>query len=263
MPAFADGALKLEFIADRAILTLDRPEKRNALSQAMWQALPEAVAAVEAEAGAKLLIVTGAAGHFAAGADISEFDVVYADRAASGVYARAAYEGVEAVGRLSKPSIAMIRGACVGGGMAIALACDLRLAATNARLGITPAKLGIMYNLADTKRLVETVGPSAAKDILFTGRIMGADEALGLRLVDTVHAPEALKAAVLEKAAAICANSQWTTRKAKALVRMILNGASDDDAATRAWFLDAVEGEDFKEGRAAFMAKRTPNFTFR
>jgi len=260
---FAQGAIRLETHGDLATLTLDRAERRNAISQAMWLALPRVAEAVAAEPAIKLLIISGAGEHFSAGADISEFEQAYASRQSAEAYARAAYDGVEAIARLEKPTLARIKGVCVGGGVALALACDLRLAASDARLGVTPARLGIFYNLADTKRLVDAVGSSAAKDILFTGRIMDAAEALDLGLVDAVHAPEDLAAAASAKAAAICANSQWTVRKAKAVIDLILKGASDDDPATRAWFLDAVEGEDFREGRAAFMAKRRPNFTYR
>lgn len=263
MTRFADGALELAFDGDLAILRLNRPDKRNAFNQAMWLALPTVAGAVDTDPRIKVLIVTGAGDHFSAGADISEFEQTYASRESARLYARAAYDGVEAIARMEKPTIAQLSGVCVGGGVALSLACDLRLAATDARLGVTPSRLGIFYNLADTKRLVDAVGPSAAKDILFTGRIMTADEAHAIRLVNGLYAPEALAGAVADKAAAICAGSQWTVRKAKAVIGMILQGADDDDQVTRDWFLDAVEGEDFKEGRDAFMAKRPPRFTYR
>lgn len=263
MTRFADGALELATDGEVATLRLARPDKRNAFSQAMWLALGDIAATVAADPRVKLLVVTGAGAHFSAGADISEFEQIYASRESARIYARAAYDGVEAIARLEKPTIAQISGVCVGGGVALALACDLRLAARDARLGVTPSRLGILYNLADTKRLVEAVGPSAAKDILFTGRIMVADEANAIGLVDAVYPPDGLAAAVIDKASTICGGSQWTVRRAKAVIGMILKGAVDDDQVTRDWFLDAVEGEDFKEGRAAFMAKRPPHFTYR
>lgn len=259
----AAGALILSASGDAATLTFNQPARRNALSAAMWSALPEAVAAAEAEASVKLLVVRGAGGHFAAGADISEFERVYATRASSADYARAVTAGVEALAGMSKPSLARIEGACIGGGMAVALACDLRLAADDARLGITPARLGLMYSLADTKRLVDAVGPSAAKSLLFTGRIIDAAEGAAIGLVDAVHTPDALDEAVATAAGRITSASQWSVRKTKAVIRMILNGAADDTDETRAWFLDAVEGPDFHEGREAFMAKRSPAFPFR
>lgn len=261
--AFADGALRLAFEGEAAVLTLDRPAKRNALNAAMWDALPKAIAAVEAEPSAKLLILSGAGGAFAAGADIGEFEQVYATRARSADYSRTVTAGVEALAGMAKPSIARIEGPCVGGGMALALACDLRLASTDARFGITPAKLGLMYSLADTKRLVDAVGPSAAKRLLFTGKIVAAAEAHRIGLVDEVHAADGLGEAVDVAGRAIAAASQWSVRKTKAVVRMILDGQAFDTEETRDWFLDAVEGEDFHEGRDAFLSKRTPAFPFR
>lgn len=260
---FAGEALRLTLENDVATLALDRPEKRNALNQAMWSALPEAVAAVEADPAIKVLLLTGSGGHFAAGADIGEFEAVYATRKTAAAYSRDIAAAVDALAGLSKPTIARIQGACVGGGMALALACDLRMAAQDAKLGITPGKLGLMYSLADTKRLVDAVGGAAAKDLLFSGRIVSADEALAIRLVGSLHAPEALDAAVQEKAAAIAAASQWSARKTKAVVGLILAGVADDTDDTHAWFLDATEGPDFIEGRDAFLAKRAPAFPFR
>jgi enoyl-CoA hydratase/carnithine racemase len=262
MQSFADGALVLDLAGDIATLTLNRPERRNALNAAMWQALPQACAAVEASP-AKLLILRGAGGHFAAGADISEFDKVYADRQIAGVYADGVHDAVNALAKLDRPVLAHIEGFCVGAGSALALACDIRLAAVDARFGITPAKLGLMYNLADTKRLVDAVGPGKAKDILFTGRLLDADEALAFGLVDFVIPTADLETAVAAKAAMICANSQWSIRASKRVIRQILDGAPDDTDETRRWFVDAVLAEDFLEGRAAFMGKRSPDFKYR
>jgi enoyl-CoA hydratase/carnithine racemase len=254
----------LEFTdGEAARITLNRPAKRNAVTQAMWRRLPEILAQVESDPRAKLLVVRGAGGNFAAGADIGEFETVYATRDSTAAYFGAVGAAMEALARLSKPTIAHIEGACVGGGMGLALCCDLRLAANTARMGITPGKLGLVYSLADTKRLVDAVGASAAKDILFTGRILEAGEALSLRLVDAVHPAEALEAAVTEKARAISAASQWSVRKSKQVIEMIRAGAAAETPETAAWLLDAVEGADFAEGRDAFLAKRSPVFPFR
>lgn len=261
--SFADGALTLTISDDVAVLTLNRPDKRNALTQAMWRALPQAVTTAETDAAVKVLVVTGAGGAFAAGADIAEFETVYATRDSAAAYAAEIAEAMEALANLSKPTIAAIPGPCVGGGLGLALCCDIRMASDRAKLGITPGKLGLMYSLGDTRRLVEAVGPSAAKDILYTGRILSAAEALGLRLIDAACPPEELDAAVAAKAQAIAMASQSSARRTKAVIRRILDGQTQDDDTTRAWFLDSLEGEDFREGRDAFLQKRTPAFPFR
>jgi enoyl-CoA hydratase/carnithine racemase len=170
---------------------------------------------------------------------------------------------VDALAKLDRPVLAHIEGFCVGAGSALALACDIRLTAADAKFGITPAKLGLMYNLADTKRLVDAVGPGKAKDILFTGRLLDADEALAFGLVDIVIPTADLETAVAAKAAQICANSQWSIRASKRVIRQILDGAPDDTEETQRWFVDAVLAEDFLEGRAAFMGKRSPDFKYR
>jgi enoyl-CoA hydratase/carnithine racemase len=246
---------------DVATITLNRPDKRNALNEAMWAALAEAMKRADAMPEAKIIVIRGAGGHFAAGADISEFAVVYASRERSAEYSRIVAGSVNAIAQAPKPVIAMIEGACVGGGMAIALACDLRLASATAKCGITPAKLGIVYAFGDTKRLVDAVGPSKAKDIIFTGRIMDATEALAIGLVDEVHASDALEKSVAAKCGAIAANSQWSVRGTKEMIRFIM--AAIETHETTGKFLDAVEQADFHEGRTAFMEKRTPKFPFR
>lgn len=254
-----DG-LDLAVSGDVATLTLNRPARRNALNQAMWRGLPGLLDRARS-ARVKVLVVTGAGGAFAAGADISEFEAVYATRASAAAYFAEIGAAMDALAAYEAPTIARIEGACVGGGLGLALCCDLRIASTGAKLGITPAKLGLMYPLSDTRRLVEAVGPSRAKDILYTGRILTAEEALGMGLVDSVAAD--LDLAVAEKAAAIAAASQWSARATKRVIRRLLDGQTTDDADTEAWMLDAVEGEDFAEGRDAFLAKREAKFPFR
>ncbi len=244
-----------------ATLTLNRPARRNAVNRAMWRGLPGVLEAARA-AKVKVLVLTGAGEAFAAGADISEFETVYATRETARTYFGEIAAGMTALADFESPTIARIDGACVGGGLGLALCCDIRIASDRAKLGITPAKLGLMYSLADTKRLVDVVGPSRAKDILYTGRILDASEALSAGLVDAVVAADQLDAAVADKAATIASASQWSARKTKAMVGRILAGQVEDDTLTGEWMLDAVEGEDFREGRDAFLAKRVPRFPF-
>lgn len=258
-----DDALKVEVAGDVATLTLNRPEKKNALTLAMWTALPGVLAGVAADRATKVLVVRGAGGTFAAGADIGEFETVYSTPESTRAYFDRVGEAMEALASFEKPTVAMIEGACVGGGLGLALACDLRIAATDAKLALTPGKLGLVYSLPDTRRLVQAVGLSKAKDILFTGRLIGAEEALAIGLVDGLHAQDALEAAVAEKTAQIAAASQWTARRAKAIVGLIADGETADTAETARWLVEAVEGKDFREGRDAFLGKRKPVFPFR
>ena len=260
MPTFAGGALDLSFEGEIARLTLRRAEKRNALNEAMWLALPMVAAAVDAQSAVKVLIVSGEGGHFAAGADIAEFEQTCANRKRAGVFAAAVHDGLYALSRMDKPSIAMIEGFCIGGGVALALSCDIRLAGAGARFAVTPAKLGIVYNILDTRMLVDAVGPSAARDLLFTGRLIDATEALRIRLVDEVLDEGGLAGAVAEKAALICANSRWSVTQAKKMVRRALDGQASDDEVTRGVSLDSFTGTAFAKGRKAFMAKETPDF---
>ena len=262
-----DGAmnetLKVSIDADVATLWLNRPEKKNALTLAMWTALPGAMAKIAADPRAKVLVVRGAGGTFAAGADIGEFETVYATPDSTRVYFDRVGEVMEALAAFDKPTVAHIEGACVGGGLGLALACDLRIAATDAKLALTPGKLGLVYSLPDTRRLVQAVGLSRTKDILFTGRLIQADEALAIGLIDALHAPDALETAVAEKTAQIAAASQWTARRTKRIVQLIADGETADTDLTARWLIEAVEGEDFREGRDAFLAKRTPVFPYR
>ncbi len=162
-------------------IILDRPDKRNALSIAMWAALPGLISEACARPDIKVLIIHGGpSGSFAAGADISEFSRIYdtRDRARdSGAVIAAALAAVE---NCRKPILSAIEGACVGGGVSLALATDFRIAASTARLGITPARLGLVYPPSDTRRLLAAVGESVAKDLLFTGRILPADDGVVL-----------------------------------------------------------------------------------
>lgn len=244
-----------------AELVLNRPAKRNALTMAMWRALPGLLAALAADPAVRVLIVRGAGGHFAAGADIAEFESVFATREAALANQADIQAAMTALEDFPVPTLALIEGACVGGGCGLALCCDLRFAAANAKLGVTPAKLGLAYGVADTRRLVQAVGLSAAKDILFSGRLLDAAEALALRLVDRAVAPEALRPAVEAYSAQLLAASSHTARTAKQVLRMIRDGQTADDDKSRALFADGFEGRDFREGRAAFLEKRAPDFS--
>ncbi|HYE49685.1 MAG TPA: enoyl-CoA hydratase-related protein, partial [Azospirillaceae bacterium] len=167
-------------------LVLNQPARRNALSLEMWRLIPARLAEAAADSAIRVLVVQGAGGTFAAGADISEFGTVYATREDAAAYAADMAAALDGLAGFAKPTLALIEGACVGAGLGVALACDLRFAAADARLGVTPAKLGLVYPLGDTRRLVQAVGPSHAKDLLFTGRLVDAAEALSMGLLNRV-----------------------------------------------------------------------------
>lgn len=258
-----DDTLKVSVEDDRATLLLNRPERRNALTLAMWTALPSLLADVAADPRAKVLMVRGAGGTFAAGADIGEFETVYETPESTRHYFDRVAEAMEALAAFDKPTLAVIEGACVGGGLGLALCCDLRMAAQGSRLALTPAKLGLVYSLPDTRRLAQAVGLSRAKDILFTGRLIEAEEALAIGLIDFLVPAGDLETAAARKVDEIARASQWTARKAKRIVQLIADGETADTRDTARWLIEAVEGEDFREGRDAFLAKRPAVFPFR
>jgi enoyl-CoA hydratase/carnithine racemase len=243
-----------------ATLLLDRPDKRNAIMLSQWLAIPHLVAQAGAHSGTRVIVLRGAGGNFAAGADIGQFGQVFADRASTQNYQAAMAAATRAIEDSPLPVIAQIDGLCIGAGVALAAACDLRLAAGDARFAITPAKLGLIYSLADTARVMALIGPEMTRDLLFTGRMIDAANAHAIGLVGAVHAPGDLAAAVAEKAALIAANSAWSHARGKQVVQKILAGACDDDPQTLGWFADAPEGADYREGLAAFAERRKPRF---
>ena len=251
--------LRLEIAGGIARLLIDRPEKRNAMDQAMWEAVPPLVARAMADPAVRLLLVGSAhPGPFCAGADIGEFATGSQDPAWR-TRNQAAIRGTQIVlARAPKPTIAFIDGDAVGGGCGVALACDIRVASPRARMGITPAKLGLVYPLHDTRLLVDLVGPAQAKRLLFSGMLIDAVEALRIGLVQTVA--EDLASEVDALATQILAMSPASQRATKAIIQRIAEGAHDDDAASAAGFDAAFTGPDFHEGVAAFLEKRKPVF---
>jgi enoyl-CoA hydratase/carnithine racemase len=243
-------------------LIFDHPERRNAISHEMWLALPGAVATLGRDPEVRVLLLRGAGEvAFVSGADISEFEGMR-----TGVDAAAAYE--ETTGRafgalvnLDKPVIAMIHGFCVGGGMATALAADLRYAADDAVFAIPAARLGLAYHAGGIQALEQLVGPSAAKEILFSARRYPATEAQALGLVNRVFPKADLEREVRELAAGIAANAPLSVRSVKIVVRELGRDAPVRDRAAMAESIRrCFESADYKEGVRAFLEKRPPRF---
>jgi len=245
-----------------ATLWINRPDKRNALTVAMWATLPARVAEAVADPDIKLLFLRGAGGVFAAGADIAEMPEVYATTEAALKNDEKIQGAMKALEDCPKAVIALIEGPCVGGGCGLALACDLRIGVVGSRYGVTPAKLGLVYGAGDTRRLIQAVGLSKAKDILFTGRLLDSAEALSCGLIDRLVAAEELDEVASDYAAKISAASVYSIRAQKQILAM-LRGGCDDAEASRALFGASFAGADFKEGFAAFMEKRPAQFTVR
>jgi enoyl-CoA hydratase/carnithine racemase len=257
------GDLELIFDGALARIRFNAAARRNALNRATWRALPETCAAIEARAEALVVVVEGAGGHFSAGADIAEFDVVYRDAEATHDYVDAMQAGLAALAALDRPTIAAIEGSAIGGGLAVALCCDLRFSADDAILAAPPAKLGLVYGPVETSRLVALIGPARAKDLLFSGRRIAPAEALAIGLVDRVVAAVDLRSSVEDYAAALTPLSQRSIRGAKRIVDALAAGVALDSPLLREAVEEAALGEDFREGRAAFVDKRAPRFAFR
>lgn len=247
--------LRLEHIGPIAHLVIDRADRRNAFDMEMWRVFPSLLDAVMARPGVRLMIVRAArAGVFCAGADIHEL-LANKDDARWRAANQAAINQVQHdLARFALPTVAFVEGDCIGGGCGIAMACDIRIATADARFGITPAKLGLVYPLHDVKLLIDLVGPGQAKRLLYTGALISADEACAIGLVEEVaDSPAAL-------AAQIAAASPDSVREVKRLVRRVLDGQVADDDETRRIFGEAFSGPDFREGTTAFVEKRTPEF---
>ncbi len=254
--------ISLRFEPPFARIVLSRPERRNAITRAMWRALPAIRAAIEARDDLLVTLVEGEGAHFSAGADIAELGEIYRDAAAARDYGDAVQDGLKALMDLDRPTIAVIRGVAIGGGLGLALACDLRFCADDAHLAITPARLGLIYGHAETRRLVELVGPSRAKDLLFTARRIETDEALAIGLIDR-RVETALQETVLGYARGLADLSQTSVRGAKRAVDAVAAGMSKEAPVYRALTEAAALGPDFAEGWAAFAEKRAAKFAFR
>lgn len=242
-----------------AVLLIDRPAKRNALTLAMWRGLPGLLGRLADDPGVRVLVVTGSGGTFSAGADIAELLEVYADPDRADAYHRDNVAAEEALAAFPRPTLAVVRGAAVGGGCQLAVACDLRFAAADARLGITPAKLGVVYPAVPTARLTRLVGPARAKYLLYSADLVDGANARLLGLVEEAVPAEELEARALRYARTVAARSPQTLGAVKDVVDAVTRGG-DPQAAVEPWERKSRHAPDVREGLAAFLERRPPRF---
>ncbi len=243
-------------------ITFDNQPRRNAMSLAMWQGLHDAVTAFAADPEVRVIVLRGAGDKaFVSGADISEFDEKRSSEETVRSYDAVAHAATEALTDVNKPTIAMIRGYCVGGGVSIALSCDMRIAAEGSVFAVPAAKLGLGYGFEGVRKLVDVVGPSFAREIFYTARQFSAQEAVTMGLVNRLVPVDGLESYVRDYAATIAANAPLTVASIKTLVAQALKDESGrDPQLCRDVVARCFASADYVEGRTAFMEKRKPKF---
>lgn len=244
-------------------LEVDNIARRNALTLTMWQAIPQAVAELSSDPRVRVIVLRGAGQEtFVAGADISEFATLRKDAASARAYEASNVAAFDALRNAPLPTLAMIRGFCLGGGLGLAAACDLRVAEDGASFGIPAARLGVGYPPTAIADVVRLLGPSRAKLLFFTARRIGTAEAERVGFVDLVAAPETLETETQRLAGEIASGAPLTLRAAKAGIDALTAQLSAEELAACQARADACfDSRDFAEGRTAFMEKRAPEFT--
>ena len=243
-------------------LIFNNPARHNAMSLDMWAAVPRIVADFVADERVRAIVLRGAGERaFVSGADISEFESVRASREETERYDAVGEQATASLYHCPKPTIALVRGYCIGGGMGIAVACDLRLCAEGARFGVPAAKLGVGYQYPGVRKLMDLVGPSFTQEIFYTGRQFSAQEALAMGLVNRVLPEEQLEGALRELAGTLAGNAPLTLGAVKATVAELRKDPAQRDLArSEALVAACFASEDYQEGRRAFMEKRPPAF---
>jgi enoyl-CoA hydratase len=241
-------------------MVFNNPERRNAVSLDMWQAIPSVLEGFEKDPEVRVVVLAGAGDKaFVAGADISQFEKQRSSEADVRRYEEIGEAAQAKLQTFDKPTIAMIRGYCLGAGMNIANVCDLRIAADDARFGIPAGKMGLGYRASSMKNLVDTVGAPFAREIMLTARQFGAAEALHMGLVHKVVPVAELESAGRKYCEEIAANAPLTLRAAKRTIREVSRRDYDAELC-KSWVRECFESEDYVEGRRAFMEKRKPQF---
>jgi len=245
------------------IVTFNNPERLNAVSLDMWEATKRILDGFAADSDIRVVVLTGAGSKaFVSGADISKFESERANLEAARAYGAKSEAAFSSIAEFPKPTIAMIRGYCIGGGLGLATCCDLRICSDNSRFAVPAAKLGLGYGYAGLKRLVDIVGPAFAKEIFYTARQFDAQEALAIGLVNRVVPAAELEAYVKSVTDMICANAPLTIKAVKFTVGEILKDESRRNVAGTVELVEqCFSSRDYFEGRSAFMEKRKPVFT--
>jgi len=240
----------------------NNPDRHNAVSLEMWSRTAEILEDFARDDEVRVVVITGAGGKsFVSGADISKFESERSSQDATKIYNAAVAKANESIYEFAKPTIAMIRGYCIGGGLGLAVCCDLRICSDNSKFGIPAAKLGLGYAFPGVKRLSDLVGPSFAKEIFFTARQFDAEEARVMGLVNRVVPQAELEAYVKSYADTIAANAPLTVTAAKFIANETVKDESKRDLARCQDMVDACfRSNDYTEGRRAFMEKRKPAF---
>lgn len=244
-------------------MTFNNPERHNAVSLEMWQACARIMGEFSADPAIRVIVITGAGEKaFVSGADISKFAEERASKDGANTYNEAVEAGYAAVYNCPKPTIAMIRGYCVGGGMGLASCCDIRICTENSRFAVPAAKLSVGYGYPGVKRLLDIVGPSFTKEIFYTARQFDAEEARIMGFANRVVPGDQLESYVKDYAATIAGNAPLTIDSIKFIVGEIAKDESARDKATcEAMVARCFASGDYEEGRKAFMEKRKPVFT--
>lgn len=243
-------------------MTFNNPERRNAVSLEMWDGMARILKRFEEDDAVRVVVLCGAGDKaFVSGADISQFEKERSTPESIAAYNAISGEASRRLAEIEKPTIAMIRGYCIGGGLGIAIGCDIRIAAEGSKFGVPATRLGLGYGASGVKKLMDLVGPAYAKEIFYTARHYSSAEALAMRLINHVHPAEALEDAVRTMCATIAENAPLTIRAVKIAVdEMVKPSTLVDhercDVAVKACF----DSADYIEGRRAFMEKRRPVF---
>jgi len=256
----SEGKVRVERDGPIGRLVLDNPARRNAIGGEMWRAIPRAMAELDADPAIRCIVLRGeGTAAFAAGADISEFEQRRSSEADVKAYEALVDAAHHSIENSPKPVIALIHGFCVGGGMAVALSCDLRYADASSRFAIPAARLGLGYGVSGTNRLVATVGHAAAREIMFSARRFSADEARAMGLVNRVLPDAELDDFVRKIALELAANAPLTIAASKSVINALV-AAEGDYAEAKKMVARCMKSEDYVEGRRAFMEKRSPAF---